>query len=276
MADSVGNMLTIGISGWWRTAEPPTIPSAPTLTVSNDGDGDAITATIEGDAGVTNYVYYQREDATSWTSGGSRAGDGNISIDGLDDGWTYYFYASSQFVGSGYSVASNIVMGICSSTGSDDTIASAGTSPEDVLIEYFSKLDSSDNATKRPVSWYAKIRTDAKPPQEVTAGVVITGSSFSTLEPPSASVYDNTTLFVNKGQIYMVIQRQSPRSLTVRQNMETEEGTYRGSCSAKHNVQPGDHIVDFDGIEYRVLMAEKTFGRSYVSCTLVRISRRTM
>jgi len=96
-------------------------PSAPTLTVANVGDGDSVTATIDGDAGVTNRVYYRRQDASSWTLGGSRSGDGAVTVSGLDDGYTYYFFAQSETSGN-YSPISSVVILAVSSGGLSEPI----------------------------------------------------------------------------------------------------------------------------------------------------------
>ena len=54
-------------------------PTEPTLTVSNDGDGDAVTATVDGYPGATNTLYYRTLDDSTWTEGESRTGDGDIA-----------------------------------------------------------------------------------------------------------------------------------------------------------------------------------------------------
>lgn len=55
-------------------------PATPTLAVSDDADGTA-TATISGSSGSSsNVVWYQAIGGTSWTSGGSRTGDGTVDL----------------------------------------------------------------------------------------------------------------------------------------------------------------------------------------------------
>ncbi len=58
MPVTVGDMQSIGVAGWWITSG--STPSAPTLAVVNVGDGDSVTATITGDAGVTNLLLYRK------------------------------------------------------------------------------------------------------------------------------------------------------------------------------------------------------------------------
>ena len=90
MAIVKGDNQSIMTHGWWITG--PTggvLPNAPTITAADDGDGDAITVTIAGDAGVTNQVYYKLASATAWSDGGSRSGDGTVQITGLTDQAVY-------------------------------------------------------------------------------------------------------------------------------------------------------------------------------------------
>ena len=85
----------------WRLS----VPSTPVLSVSNDGDGDAVTATVTGDSGVTNTLYYWKS-GSAWTAGNSRTGDGTIAQTGLDDGSTYQFCVISSLDGN-YSLPSS-------------------------------------------------------------------------------------------------------------------------------------------------------------------------
>ena len=75
------------------------LPSTPTLTVSNDGDGDAVTATVAGDDSALNKLYYRKASDTAWTIGENRAGDGDIAQAGLDDGEFYWFMVISVVAG---------------------------------------------------------------------------------------------------------------------------------------------------------------------------------
>lgn len=80
-------------------------PSAPSVTTSLSGT--TLTVTIDGDAGATNYVYYQQLSASAWTSGGSRSGDGNVTISGLVAGVTYVVVVVSKTTAGGYSLPSD-------------------------------------------------------------------------------------------------------------------------------------------------------------------------
>jgi len=119
-----GDYISILTGGLWEdvTASPPTTP---TLSVTNDGDGDAVTATVSGDDGVTNQLYYKKTTASAWTEGESRAGDGEIAQAGLDEDAGYDFIVVSQ--SGGYnSLPSNNVRLVVRST--DETPADAATS----------------------------------------------------------------------------------------------------------------------------------------------------
>ncbi len=78
-------------------------PSTPTLTVSVSGT--TATATIDGDAGVINFLVYKAANDTEWTAGGSRSGDGTIVVAGLSEGVRYTFIAYSLSSGT-YSIPS--------------------------------------------------------------------------------------------------------------------------------------------------------------------------
>lgn len=68
-------------------------PNAPTLSISVDGT--TVTATIDGDPTITNWLYYAAENDADWTKE-SRAGDGDIVVAGLQTGVRYTFVAISQ------------------------------------------------------------------------------------------------------------------------------------------------------------------------------------
>ena len=55
----------------------------------------AVTITIDGDADVTNELLYKRSTDIAWTSGGSRAGDGDITVSSLLNDIPYTFVAYS-------------------------------------------------------------------------------------------------------------------------------------------------------------------------------------
>ena len=79
------------------------VPSQVTLTIANDGDGDAFTATLAGDTGAQNYLMYRQfhlDTSTAWMAGGNRSGDGVIQVTGLDNNTWYEAYAYSVQEGS--------------------------------------------------------------------------------------------------------------------------------------------------------------------------------
>lgn len=94
----IGGMTSVGTAGEFQL-----VPGQVTLTVANDGDGDAFTATLAGDTGAQNYLMYRKFDldtSTAWTAGGNRAGDGVIQVTGLDNNTWYEAYAYSVQEGS--------------------------------------------------------------------------------------------------------------------------------------------------------------------------------
>lgn len=106
MAIEIGGMQSIGTGGMWvPEGQAGSIPGAPTLSVVNDGDGDAVTATIDGDASVTHTLYYRQAGDDAWTAGETRVGDGDIAQAGLEDD-TWYEFICVSASGSYYSLPS--------------------------------------------------------------------------------------------------------------------------------------------------------------------------
>lgn len=76
------------------------VPASPTVAFVDNADGTGAVATVDGDAGVTNEVFTLRVNETFgtnlWISGGSRSGDGTVSLS-LAVGH-YFGYAKSSNV----------------------------------------------------------------------------------------------------------------------------------------------------------------------------------
>jgi len=97
MALVIGDMQSVGTAGWWYTSDATgSAPATPTLSVVNDGDGDAVTATVSGDAGVTNQLLYKKSVDTAWITGATRFGDGAIAQAGLDNDTGYDFIVVAE------------------------------------------------------------------------------------------------------------------------------------------------------------------------------------
>lgn len=61
-------------------------------------DTDSLTVSLTGDTSATHTVLYRLSTATEWTTGGTRTGNGNVTISGLSAG-TYYVIAYSTLSG---------------------------------------------------------------------------------------------------------------------------------------------------------------------------------
>lgn len=88
--------------------EGTAVDGASALSVANDGDGDAVTATVTGTAGVTYQLLYRKSAASSWTEGESRVGSGEIAQTGLDND-TWYRFCIVGVSGDVYSLPSDVV-----------------------------------------------------------------------------------------------------------------------------------------------------------------------
>jgi len=76
----------------------PDRPSTPSITsVTDDGNEDSVTVAVTGSG--TIQLYYRLVGATSWTTGQSRSGSGDITQTGLTAGSWYEFYATDTVDG---------------------------------------------------------------------------------------------------------------------------------------------------------------------------------
>ena len=73
------------------------VPGTPSITLAVAGS--TVTVTIDGDAGVTNYVLYWKSGDVAWSSGDNRAGDGTVDVNGLTPDVSYTFCAYSALAG---------------------------------------------------------------------------------------------------------------------------------------------------------------------------------
>ena len=82
-----------GLTGTYEVAagDPP---AAPTVTLAA-GTGQVV-VTIDGDAGVTNYVKYKGSADTAWQAGGSRSGDGDVTVSNLSNDIPYIIIVFSK------------------------------------------------------------------------------------------------------------------------------------------------------------------------------------
>lgn len=75
--------------------------TAPVITkVVNDGDGDAITVTVTAASGQASdpiRILYVVQGGTAFSSGGTRTGDGDVNVTGLDDLTAYDIVAQHEF-----------------------------------------------------------------------------------------------------------------------------------------------------------------------------------
>lgn len=90
MPDIANDPIAVSSGGIQRSEKP----AAPSLSVSaSDG---TVVATISGDDNVTNYLKYKSTSQSEWQDGGSRSGDGTITVEGLASGVLYIFVAYSE------------------------------------------------------------------------------------------------------------------------------------------------------------------------------------
>ena len=108
MAVAKGNYQSVFTHGYWIT-DTGSAPAEPTLAVTNDGDGDAVTCVVTGDDTATHTIYYRKVGAASWTEGEGDTGDCSIAQAGLDDE-TFYWFICVASDGGYYSIPSAPVL----------------------------------------------------------------------------------------------------------------------------------------------------------------------
>ncbi len=79
-------------------------PSAPTITAA--ASGNDVVITIAGDDAATNILVYKSASTSTWISGGSRSGDGDITVSDLDFDVPYVFVVYSQLASGAISAPS--------------------------------------------------------------------------------------------------------------------------------------------------------------------------
>jgi len=115
------------------TLNAGTEPDPPTFTTATGAN--SVTLTIDGDAGVTNYVVYKASSDTAWLAGGNRSGDGDVTVSSLDNDVPYIFTVYSVD-GAGLSSTPGVAVNI--------TLSEDSTNEIDADLDYMAieQLDS--------------------------------------------------------------------------------------------------------------------------------------
>jgi len=82
--------VALASAGVFRTDKP----AAPTVSVAAGTNSAVIT--IDGEAGCTHYLYYKKTSDTAWQDGGSKTGDGTLTVTNLSNNVAYIFVAISK------------------------------------------------------------------------------------------------------------------------------------------------------------------------------------
>ena len=126
-----GDITAMSTSG---TLVNPIKPATPTLSIA--ADAGVVTATIDGDSGVTNYLKYKSGSQMSWQDGGSREGDGDLVVSGLADDVAYIFVAYSQNAGGVVSLPSIAAIVTFTETAANQTDQMLIDAASDFLTEF--------------------------------------------------------------------------------------------------------------------------------------------
>lgn len=85
----------VGLGFGPAAGSAPAAPAISLVTGTNQ-----VVVTIDGDAGVTNYLKYKTSAHSIWQDGGSRSGDGDLTVTGLSNDTPYIFVCYSQAASS--------------------------------------------------------------------------------------------------------------------------------------------------------------------------------
>jgi len=123
---SVGDKISLATGGVIITeaggagGERPTTPILGVVVGTNSA-----VATITGDSGVMNYLKYKAPSDSNWQDGGSRSGDGELTVSGLANNVPYVFVV--------YSIKDDVAS--LPSTAVTVTLAAAAANTFDELIK---------------------------------------------------------------------------------------------------------------------------------------------
>ena len=93
MTIQAGDVVGLVTCGVFETQSVSAAPTVPTFTLVSAAG--TVTATIDGDTGVTNYLRFKIPSDIVWQDGGSRSGDGDLVVTGLDEDVNYSFVCYS-------------------------------------------------------------------------------------------------------------------------------------------------------------------------------------
>ena len=113
----------------------PAPPAAPAITLAA-GTGQVV-VTIAGDAGATHWLKYKGSSHTSWQDGGSRSGDGDITVTGISNNVPYIFVAYSQVNSGPFSTPSvAAILTLAAASESTDFCQMIGNDADIILSEF--------------------------------------------------------------------------------------------------------------------------------------------
>lgn len=119
MTITAGNIVALATHGRVFDAAASVLePAAPTLSVAVSGT--SVIATVTGEAGATHYLKYKGSSHTTWQDGGSRSGDGTITVTGLSYDVPYIFTVYSQIGDGPYSEPAAAAIVTISETAEND------------------------------------------------------------------------------------------------------------------------------------------------------------
>jgi len=228
------------------------VPAKPVLVGTNNLDGTFLltVSNIQAAAGVqpagTVHSFYQSDGDSAETTGPTRLDNGTITIPatGILDQDVWYSLWVYQSVNSLPSSPSNMIRLETVIEGSQE-VASRG-------VEYAIVA-----ATRgRRSQWYQQRTESGYPGTALNVAYAQVGSDeYAYTSQQKVSIQPNR--WVHRGEIPVLIQTGSPFSLVARAYGEVNVGSREGTVAARYNVRMGDHLIDPEGNEFRVVTSER-------------------
>lgn len=225
------------------------IPAAPSITAFSVGAGQVV-VTVDGDAGVTNEFFHRLTGVAAVTSGGTVAGDGDITATGLTNGAVYEGFAQSYNASGLYGPASRPIYFVPRASINDASgkIARIMVAVRDLFIDSASLL-----------AWIQSIA-----PAQTTGNHVYLGRRPQTIPDSDSLRTLGPVVFIRLGR-HSMINAGAAEAFNYEAEIVAELTWYENPRASNLRVDEMDRIdVLFDEIQAVGIDLDSTVGGQFV------------
>ena len=212
----------------------------------NNFNGTVTLTCSSSQAGVSNQAYYQPDGAIVDVAGFTRAGNGTLLVphtgELTSDIWYTFWVVSS--IGTSISPPSNIIRIEMVKPLTDEVGSRAA--------EYAILAATRGNRCQ----WYRRKRGAGYPLDALNVDYTPTGTDIYA-QTPVQLVTDQPDLWVQLGEVPVLLVELTPVALLRRAYGEELCGTHEGSCALRYRILPGDHLIDGLGREFRTITSDR-------------------